>query len=122
MLRALICGSALAFSVGLAAHAQDPASQQVNPPSATAPPATDANATATKFKAGMTVKDSSGATIGKIIKVGKTTTDGTAAVAVNIDGKTVNLATSTLTLSPTGDTVVSSMTKAQIKSATPPAS
>ena len=121
MLRALLCGSALALSVGLAAHAQDPASQQVNPPSATAPPATDANATAAKFKAGMTVKDSAGTTIGKIIKVGKTT-DGTTAVAVNIDGKMVNLATSTLTLSPTGGTVVSSMTKAQIKAATPPAS
>ncbi|MDP3747469.1 MAG: hypothetical protein Q8Q88_10530 [Phenylobacterium sp.] len=66
----------------------------------------------------MVVKDSAGVTVGTITRVGKTA-DGAAAVAVNVDvdGKTVNLASSTLNLSPTGDAAVSSMTKAQIKAA-----
>ena len=117
-MRAFSYGAALALAVGFAALAQTSAAQQVTPPpSAGAPPASDATATATAFKAGMVVKDSAGATVGKIARVGKTA-EGTAAVEVNVDGKTVNLAASTLTLSPSGTEAVSSMTKAEIK-ATP---
>ena len=111
-MRALFYGSALALSVGVAALAQDPAS----PPSARPPPASDANATASMFKMGMVIKDSAGATVGRIARVGKTS-DGTAAVGVNIDGKMVDLATSTLSLSPSGTQAVSSMTKAEMKAA-----
>jgi hypothetical protein len=113
-MRALLYGSALALSLGFTALAQQP---QSPPPSASTPPASDANATASAFKPGMTVKDSAGATVGRIMRIGKTA-DGTPAVAVNVDGKTVNVAASTLSPGAGGNEVVSSMTKAEIK-ATP---
>jgi hypothetical protein len=112
----LLVGAALALSVGFAAQAQPPATQPANPPSATSPPPADASATASMFKAGMVVKDNAGATVGTITQVGRTS-DGTAAVAVNVDGKAVALPASALSLSPAGDAAVSSMTKAQIKAA-----
>lgn len=121
MRRALFCGALPALAVGFAAHAQTPESQPVNPPpSATSPPATDTSAATSMYKPGMTVKDSAGDTIGKITRVGRTA-DGTAAVAVDMDGKTVNLAASTLSLNARGDEAVSTMTKAEIKAAAPPA-
>lgn len=64
---------------------------------------------------------SAGETIGKITQVGKTA-DGTPAVAIDMDGKTVSLAASSLTLSAKGDEAVTSMTKAQIEAAASPAS
>jgi hypothetical protein len=115
-MRALLYGSALALSVGFAALAQPPASQSNAPPSASTPPASDASATASAFKAGMTVKDSAGATIGRIVRVGKAS-DGTATVAVNVDGKTINVAASTLSPGSAGNEVVSSKTKAELKAA-----
>jgi len=117
MLRTLLpLGAAVVLSASFAAHAQIPVSQPVNPPSATAPPAADATATASAFKAGMVVKDSTGVTIGTITRVSQAV-DGTAQVAVNVDGKTLTIAASTLSVSPAGDAAVSSMTKAQIKAA-----
>jgi len=117
-MRALFYGSVLALSVGFAALAQDAASQPVNPPSASAPPASDASATASTstFKTGMVVKDSAGFTVGTIARVRKAA-DGTASVSIAVDGKMVNLPGASLSLSPSGKQAVSSMTKAEIKAA-----
>jgi len=120
MKSALICGcsSALALAVAFPALAQTPASQPVNPTPSTAPPAADASAKTTLFKSGMVVKDSAGATVGKVTKVGKAA-DGALTVAVDVDGKTVDLPAATLSLSPAGDEAVSTQTKAEIKAAAP---
>lgn len=110
MMRALLFGSALALSVGFAVQAQEPASQPANPP------ASDAGASMSKLKAGMVVKDSAGATIGKIADVGSAS-DASATVAVDVDGKKVKVPASTLSLNAKGDAAVSSQTKAEIKAA-----
>jgi hypothetical protein len=125
MSRALFLGSALAMTLGYAAHAQSamppsgasapsqapadqaPADQSAAPSSADTP-------TATTAKPGMVVKDSSGATVGTVVNVGKAA-NGLMAVVVNIDGKPVSLAANMLT--PAGSGLVSSMTKAEIKAA-----
>lgn len=93
MMRGLICGSVLALSLGLTAAAQDAA-----------------------LRNGMVVKDSAGMTIGTIMRMGKGA-DGAPTVSLNVDGRVVTLAASTLTVSPTGRQAVSSMTKAQVKAA-----
>jgi ligand-binding sensor protein len=62
----------------------------------------------------MVVKDTSGATVGTVVQVGKAT-NGLEAVVVNIDGKPISLAANVLT--PAGDGMVSSVTKDQIKAA-----
>jgi hypothetical protein len=114
-MRTLRYGAALALTVGFAAFAQTSASQPVTPPAASTPPATDANATsAAALKAGMVVKDSTGITVGQIAKAGAAP-DGT--VALSIDGKTVHVAASALSLSPSGKEVVSSKSKAELKAA-----
>jgi hypothetical protein len=60
----------------------------------------------------MTVKDSAGATVGKIAQVGQTS-DGTSAVSIaTSDGRTVAVPASALTVS--GKQAVSSLTKAEI--------
>ena len=68
------------------------------------------------LKAGMTVKDSSGAAVGKITKVGKS--GGAAAALVEVDGKTVVVMGSTLTVS--GGSATSSQTKAEIAASPQP--
>jgi hypothetical protein len=118
MKRVLPCVVTLALAVAFPAVAQERAAQPANPTRSAAPPATDANATTTMFKAGMVVKDSAGATVGKITHVGKTG-DGAATVAVNVDGKTVSVPVSSLSLNPAGDAAVSTMTKTEIKAAAP---
>jgi hypothetical protein len=64
----------------------------------------------------MTVKDSAGATVGKITKVGQTS-DGTPAALIDVDGKTVAVLASSLSVA--GDQATSAQTKAQIKAAAP---
>ena len=118
MVRAFLCGSALALSFGFAAQAQDPASKPDKPPSAAATSGKDVSATTSKLKAGMVVKDSEGATLGRIARLGKTS-DGAEAAEVNVDGAMINIATASLSLSPSGKEAVSSKTKADILSAAP---
>ena len=135
MVRVLLCGAALSF-VALAAQAQPPASTAVNPPAATppastavnppaaatpaaaTPPAADATATVSPYKTGMKIKDAAGMTIGTIAKVIKTP-DGATTVAATVDGRTVNLPASALTVGADGS-AVSSMSKAQITASTKP--
>lgn len=117
MFRTLLLGVSLATTLGFAAHAQTmPAPDQNTAPPPTADEAgapASANA-ASGARAGMTVTDSSGATIGKITQVGQTA-DGQSAVVIDVDGKPFTVAANTL--SPSGAGMVSSMTKAQIKAA-----
>src|SRR5262245_54063390 len=127
MQREFVFGAALSLIAGLAAHAQPPAtaaqppanSTQVNPPTASAPPAADVSAKASVYTPGMTIKDAQGQTIGTIDRVIKTP-DGATTVAAKVDGRTVNLPGSSLTLS--GGSAISSMSKAQITASTAPPS
>ncbi len=116
----LLLGAGLAATLGFAAHAQSmPAPDQSDaqapagqPPADAAAPPSGADATAAK--PGMVVKDSAGATLGKVVQVGQTA-DGQSAVVVEVDGAPITLAANMLT--PNGNGLVSSMTKAQIKAA-----
>ena len=138
MMRILLTGAALSLAAGLA-QAQPPAtppgSTEVNPPvsatspnppapsttapSATTPPASDTTAKAgAAYKAGATIKDAQGQVIGTIAKVTKTP-DGATTISAKVDGRTVNLPASALTVGADG-TVVSSMSKAEITASTKP--
>jgi hypothetical protein len=66
----------------------------------------------------MVVKDREGVSLGRISRIGRTS-DGHEAVEVNIDGQNLNLAIVSLTVSPSGKEVMSSMTKADILAAAP---
>ena len=68
------------------------------------------------LKEGMTVKDSAGVTVGRITKVGQS--GGSAAALVDVDGKTVVVMGSTLSVS--GDTATSTQTKDEIKASPQP--
>jgi hypothetical protein len=118
MLRALFLGATLATTLGYAAQAQSDMSPSGAPPSSQAPAdqsSTQSGAdSATTAKPGMVVKDTSGGTVGTVVKVGQAT-NGQTAVVVNIDGKPISLAANMLT--PAGDGLVCSMTKDQIKAA-----
>lgn len=144
-MRILLAGAALSLAAGLA-QAQPPTTAPpgdtaVNPPvsatppnppappsttappattpSATTPPASDTTATtASAYKAGATIKDAQGQVIGTIAKVTKTP-DGATTVSAKVDGRTVNLPASALTVGADGS-VVSSMSKAQITASTKP--
>ena len=116
MVRTLFWASILALSFGVAAQAQETKKDQ--PPPAAAASGKDVSATAETLKTGMVVKDSAGVTLGRISKIGKTA-DGTEAVALNVDGQTLNLAIASLSLSPSGDQAVSNMSKDQILAAAP---
>ena len=127
-MRLLFCASLLALTAG-AASAQPPASTTAPPPAAppaatasapaaSTPPAADASATSS-FRAGMPVKDAQGALVGSIARVIKTP-DGATTFSVSVDGRNVNLPGSALTLSPTGDGAISTMSKAQIAASTKP--
>lgn len=135
MQRAVLLGSALALSFGFAAVAQ-PAAQtppaapkpSAAPPTSTppaAPPAAEPaappaaatpgpSASAAPLKEGMAVKDASGAPVGTIAQLGKTS-DGQAAAMLDIDGKKVGVLASSLTVS--GAEAVSAATKAQLLAA-----
>jgi hypothetical protein len=76
----------------------------------------DTRASTADFLPGMQVKDPSGLTIGTITRVGQTA-EGATAVEVTLDGRTVNLSPSILTLDGSGRTASSSMTKAEILAA-----
>ena len=128
-----VCAAALALCATTALAQQKPPALQVTPPAGTTPanpptaqmpaaPAASAavNASATTgFRAGLPVKDASGAAIGTIARVIKTP-DGATTYSVTIDGRNVNLAGSKLTLSPSGAEAISSMTKAEIAASTAP--
>jgi hypothetical protein len=146
MMRILLAGAALSLAAGLAQAQTPPAAPpgdtQVNPPasatppnppappsttapsttttpSAATPPASDTTATtASAYKAGATIKDAQGQVIGTIAKVTKTP-DGATTISAKVDGRTVNLPATALTVGADG-TVVSSMTKAQITASTKP--
>lgn len=122
MLRAFFLGATLA-TLGYAAQAQSNMSSSSAPPQSQAPadqaPAEQSSAQTspdapTTAKPGMVVKDASGATVGTVVKVGKTAS-GQTAVVVNVDGKAVSLATNMLT--PAGDGLLSSVSKEEIKAA-----
>jgi hypothetical protein len=135
MSRALICATALVLSLGALAQAQSatppaggasPASPDASSPAASpdtsAAPDTSASsaasaATAQDFKPGMPVKDSSGAAVGTIKRVGQTPT-GTPAAEVTVDGKPIVLALADLTLAPTKDHAITSKSKAEIQAQT----
>jgi len=123
----LLCGAALALAGVAQAQPVNPspapAAPAATPPASSASPTApaagvNASALAGGFHAGMTVKDSQGATIGSIARVIKTP-DGSTTYAVTVDGRTVNLPGSALSLSPMGG-AVSSMSKAQITASAPP--
>jgi hypothetical protein len=124
MLKTLLLGASFALAIGAAAEAQPsmPPSDTA-PPSDSAPPPADATApsasqagvdAAMVAKPGMVVKDNAGATVGTVVQAGQTA-EGVHAVVVQVDGSPFTLAANTLT--PTGDGLVSSMSKAQIKAA-----
>lgn len=146
MMRMLLAGAALSLAAGLAQAqtppAAPPGATQVNPPvsatppnppappsttaptspttpGAETPPASDTTAMAgAAYKTGATIKDAQGQVIGTIAKVTKTP-DGATTISAKVDGRTVNLPASALTIGADG-TVVSSMTKAQITASTKP--
>ncbi|MBU1376783.1 MAG: hypothetical protein KKE02_18760 [Alphaproteobacteria bacterium] len=130
-MRSLLCGAALSLAFGLAAQAQVPgqaAPGTVNPPvsnppaaspsAAAAPAASDASATVSPYKVGMTIKDAQGGAVGTIARVIRTP-DGATTISASVDGRNVNLPASALTLSADGG-AVSSMSKAQITASTVP--
>jgi hypothetical protein len=117
LFRNLLLGAGVATALGFAAQAQSmPAPDQgaAPPPAEDQAPPPSAMDAAPAAKPGMVVKDSAGATLGKIVQVGQTA-DGQSAVVVNVDGKPFTLAANMLT--PTSDGMAVSMTKAQIKAA-----
>ena len=119
MRHGFLLGPVLALATGYAAHAQTPPGQPVNPtPSEQAPTGEqpDASAKVAGFRPGMIVKDASGSTIGPITRVGQTA-EGVAAIEVDLNGRRVSLSPTVLTLSTTGDTVMSSMSKAELQAA-----
>jgi len=122
MVRVLLCGAALSL-VALAVQAQPPASTAVSPPAAAppaaaTPPAADTTATVSPYRTGMTIKDAQGMTVGTIARVIKTP-DGATTISASVDGRTVNLPASAVTIGADG-TAVSSMSKAQITASTKP--
>jgi hypothetical protein len=131
----IVCAAALTLcaSAAVAADQQKPPALQVTPPAGTVPAkpptlapapapvgsaAVNASAT-TGLRAGLPVKDASGAAIGAIARVIKTP-DGGTTYSVTVDGRNVNLPGGTLTLSPSGAEAISSMSKAQITATTAP--
>ena len=124
MLKHMVAGAGLALALGFAAQAQPDAtpttpdrsesamsSDQAPAASSATQSGVDAAAVA---KPGMIVKDNAGATIGTVMQAGKTA-EGISAVVVKVDGKPFTVAATTLT--PAGDGLVSSMSKAEIKGA-----
>jgi hypothetical protein len=105
MLRSLIIGAALATFVtaGVTAMPMEP----VNPPATVDP-------SFASVPLGAPIKDTTGGLIGTVLRVGKTD-DGQIAVVASIDGQPVKLPTTIL--SSYGDSLVSTMTKAQIQAA-----
>ena len=120
MRNAHLLGAFLALSIGPAAIALPPPAEPVSPAPAEAAPAgehSDVSAVAPDFRPGLVVKDPSGLTIGPITRVAETA-EGATAVEVDLDGRRVSLSPSILMLNPSGDGVLSSMTKAEIRGAT----
>jgi hypothetical protein len=68
------------------------------------------------LRVGMTIKDSSGAAVGKITRVGQS--GGAPAALVDVDGKTVVVLGSTLSAS--GDSATSTQTKEEIEASPQP--
>jgi hypothetical protein len=123
MLKTLLLSASFALAIGAAAQAQPsmppsdtaPPSDSAPPADATAPSASQAGVDAAMVaKPGMVVKDNAGATVGTVVQAGQTA-EGVHAVVVQVDGSPFTMAANTLT--PTGEGLVSSMTKAQIKAA-----
>jgi hypothetical protein len=71
---------------------------------------------ASGLQIGMTIKDSSGAAVGKITKVGQS--GGAPAALVDVDGKTVVVLGSTLSVS--GNSATSTQTKEEIEASPQP--
>lgn len=123
-MRSLLTGAALSLIAGVALAQQPPATSAanpatVNPPNAAAPTGSDTTASASPYRVGGQVKDGQGQLIGTIAKVVKTP-DGATTVAVNVDGRNVNLPANNLTPAGTDGGAVSAMSKAQISASTKP--
>jgi hypothetical protein len=124
MSRTLICATALVLALGGLAQAQSAGPAAATPPASpdtsAAPDASSSSATsaaaAQDFKPGMPVKDSSGAAVGTIKRVGQTP-NGVAAAEVTVDGKPIVLALADMTLSPTKDQAITTKSKAEIQAA-----
>lgn len=101
-------------SVAPAAPAPPAAAKVTPPPPTAAPPATTGEP-APAFRAGAKVTDATGADIGVIQSIAEASTG--AMVVLQVDGKLVSVPQGTL--SPFGENVKSSQTKAQILAATP---
>jgi len=123
MRRLLLTTAGLSLGLAAAAQAQSPTGQAppAAAPAASAPAApaasADASATTSPYKAGMTIRDAQGVTIGTIARVIKTP-DGATTISASVDGRNVNLPASALSVSGSG--VVSSMSKSQITASTAP--
>jgi hypothetical protein len=92
-----------------------PAAAKVTPPAPTDTPPATSSEPAPAFRAGAKVSDSSGADIGVIQSIAEASTG--AMVVLKVDGKLVSVPQGTL--SPFGENVKSSQTKAQILAAAP---
>jgi hypothetical protein len=120
MLRNLLLSASLTM-LGFTAQAQPgampaaPQSPASEPPAAPSASQSGVDAAAIA-KPGMVVKDSAGATVGTVVQAGRTA-EGVSAVVVQVDGRPFTLAASSLT--PAGDGLVSSMSKTEIKAASP---
>ena len=123
MSRTLICATALVLALGGLAQAQsaapDAASPPASPDTSAAPPDASSSsaaspAAAQDFKPGMPVKDSAGAAVGTIKRVGQTPS-GTPAAEVTVNGKPIVLALADLTLAPTKDHAISTKSKAELE-------
>jgi hypothetical protein len=122
MTKTLLCTAAFALTFAGAAAAQNAAPNDAGPAAATPPTSVPAASAAdaadpTKgLKAGMPVTDSSGAAVGTIGRLGKTS-DGTAAAELSVNGKTLPISLAMLSLAPSGDHAVISASKAQVDAA-----
>lgn len=122
MTKTLLCTAAFALTFAGAAAAQNAAPRDAGPASAAPPTSVPAASAAdpadpTKgLKAGMSVTDNAGESVGTISRIGRTA-DGTPAAELNVDGKTLPISLANLSLAPAGDHAVVAATKAQVEAA-----
>lgn len=112
-MREFVLGSAMALAAGSLALAQT-LTPPSPPPTPSATPQGSVNPPRPiGLKTGMAVTDKDGARVGTVTQIGHTA-EGAPAVLLNVDGKTIGVPQSILTVSPAGDHAVSSVSKAQI--------
>lgn len=115
MKRTLLCAGAAVLSFAGLAHAQ-PAVQNAPPPAEPPSSAAPTAGAARNIRPGLPVKDVKGAPLGKVSRVGATP-DGAAAVEIQVEGKPIVLAMSSMILSPAGDEAFANISKGAAKAA-----